>query len=277
MIAFGEHLMRSRTILVTGCASGIGRDLVETLLDAGHRVLATDRVLPPLEHAAHAWPAVGPERLQLRALDVTDPLAWEAAVAAARQRFGGLDVLVSVAGVLVPGWAHELSDEAVDLQLDVNVKGVVHGVRAVVPGMIAQGHGHIVNVASLAALAPVSGLAVYCASKHAVRGFSLSVALELRRHDIAVTVVCPDAVQTPMLDVQRDVEAAAITFSGPRVLTVREVSEAIVRALDERPLELVLPRSRGWLAKLAELVPEAGRVLEPALRWQGRRRQRSGR
>src|SRR5262245_26017592 len=111
--------MGSRRILVTGCASGIGRDLAEVLLRAGHRVLATDRVLPPLEEAARGWPAVGPERLQLRALDVTDPLAWEAAVAAARRRIGGLDVLVSVAGVLVPGWTHELTDEAVDLQLDV--------------------------------------------------------------------------------------------------------------------------------------------------------------
>lgn len=263
----------SQRILVTGCASGIGRDLAEVLLSAGHRVLATDRKLPPLEQAAREWPA-SPERLQLRALDVTDPLAWEAAVAAARRCFGGLDVLVCVAGVLVPGWAHELTDEAVDLQLDVNVKGVVHGARAVVPEMIAQGRGHIVNVASLAALAPVPGLAVYCASKHAVRGFSLSMALELRAHGIAVTVVCPDAVQTPMLDVQRDVEAAAMTFSGPRVLTVREVSEAIVRALDERPLELLLPPSRGWLAKLAELAPQTGRVLEPLLRWQGRRKQR---
>jgi 3-oxoacyl-[acyl-carrier protein] reductase len=267
--------MRSRRILVTGCASGIGRALTGVLLQAGHRVLATDRVLPPLQEAARGWPAA-PDRTLLRALDVTDPLAWTAAVAAAHEGFGGLDVLINVAGVLVPGWAHELTDDAVDLQLDVNVKGVVHGVRAVVLGMIAQGHGHIVNVASLAALAPVPGLAVYCASKHAVRGYSLSVALELRRHGIAVTVVCPDAVQTPMLDVQRDVEAAAMTFSGPRVLTVREVSDAIVRALDDRPLELSLPPSRGWLAKLAELAPEAGRVLEPVLRWQGRRRQRRG-
>lgn len=273
----GPMTMQSRRILVTGCASGIGRALAGALLLAGHRVLATDRTLPPLEQAAREWPTSSPAQLQLRALDVTDPVAWEAAVAAARQRLGGLDVLVSVAGVLVPGWAHELSDDAVDLQLDVNIKGVVHGVRAVTPGMLAQGHGHIVNVASLAALAPVPGLAVYCASKHAVRGFSLSVALELRKHGIAVTVVCPDAVQTPMLEVQRDVEAAAMTFSGPRVLTVREVSEAIVRALDERPLELLLPPSRGWLAKLAELAPEAGRVLEPVLRWQGRWRQRSTR
>lgn len=270
--------MTAQRILVTGCASGIGRELVQVLLAAGHRVLATDRLLPPLRQAAQGWAAtLAPEQLQLRALDVTDPLAWEAAVAAAQRCFGGLDVLVSVAGVLVPGWAHELTDDAVDLHLDVNVKGVVHGVRAVVPGMIAQGYGHIVNVASLAALAPVPGLALYCASKYAVRGYSLSVALELRRHGIAVTVVCPDAVQTPMLDVQRDVEAAAMTFSGPRVLTVREVSEAIVRALDERPLELLLPPSRGWLAKLADLAPASGRVIEPLLRWQGRRRQRHGR
>lgn len=265
----------ARRILVTGCASGIGRDLAQVLLQAGHRVVATDRLLPPLEEAAQGWPAAA-DRLELRALDVTEPGAWQAAVAAAAERFGGLDVLVSVAGVLVPGWAHELTDAAVDLHLDVNVKGVVHGVRAVVPGMIAQGHGHIVNVASLAALAPVPGLALYCASKYAVRGYSLSVALELRRHGIAVTVVCPDAVQTPMLDVQRDVEAAAMTFSGPRVLTVREVSEAIVRALDERPLELLLPPSRGWLAKLADLAPGSGRVIEPVLRWQGRRRQQRG-
>jgi 3-oxoacyl-[acyl-carrier protein] reductase len=267
--------MSARRILVTGCASGIGRDLAQTLVNAGHRVLITDRVLGSLPEEVYSWiPSRSGERAQVRALDVTDPLAWEAAVAAARQCFGGLDVLVNVAGVLVPGWAHELTDEAVDLHVDVNVKGVVHGVRAVAPGMIAQGHGHIVNVASLAALAPVPGLSLYCATKYAVRGYSLSVALELRRHGVAVTVVCPDAVQTPMLDVQRDVEAAAMTFSGPRVLTVREVSEAIVRAMEERPLEVLLPPSRGWLAKLADLVPSSGRVIEPVLRWQGRRKQR---
>lgn len=263
--------MSPRRLLVTGCGSGIGRDLVGVLVEAGHRVLATDLDERALADSAQRWPA---EQVECRRLDVTDPLAWEAAVAAAQRCFGGLDGLVNVAGVLVPGWAHELSDGAVDLHLDVNVKGVVHGVRAVVPGMIAQGRGHIVNVASLAGLAPVPGLALYAASKYAVRGYSLSVALELRRHGIAVTVVCPDAVQTPMLDLQRRVDAAAMTFSGSRVLTVREVSEAILRALDERPLELLLPPSRGWLAKLADLVPASGRALAPLLRWQGRRKQR---
>lgn len=260
----------SRRILITGCASGIGRELAGTLLRAGHRVLATDRAAEALRDAAREWPAGA----EVRTLDVTDRVAWEAAVSAAERCFGGLDVLINVAGVLVPGWAHEIPEEAVDPHLDVNVKGVVHGVRAVVPGMIERGGGHIVNVASLAALAPVPGLALYAASKHAVRGYSLSVALELRRHGIAVTVVCPDAVQTPMLDLQRDREEAAITFSGPRALTTAEVAEAIGRALDQRPLELLLPPSRGWMARVANLAPASGRLLEPLLRWQGRRRQR---
>ncbi|MCA9656112.1 MAG: SDR family oxidoreductase [Myxococcales bacterium] len=263
--------MNDRRILITGCASGIGRDLSRTLVAAGQRVMATDLDPERLAETAAGWSSA---RTRVRRLDVTDPEQWQDAIEAAEEAFGGLDVLVNVAGALVPGWSHELSDAAVDLQIDVNLKGVVHGTRAVTPGMMARGGGQVINVASLAALAPVSGLAVYCATKYAVRGYSLSVAMELRAHGIAVTVVCPDAVQTPMLDVQRDVEAAAMTFSGPRVLTAHEVSEAIVRAMDERPLEVLLPPSRGWLAKLADLAPLSGRVLEPVLRWQGRRRQR---
>lgn len=263
--------MNQTRALITGCASGIGRDLAQTLLDAGHRVLATDLDEDRLSEAARDWP---PSRARTRRLDVTDPAQWQSAVEAAEDELGGLDVLMNVAGALIPGWHHELTDAAVDLHVDVNLKGVIHGTRAVTPGMMSRGRGHVINVASLAALAPVPGLAIYCATKYAVRGYSLSVAAELRRHGVAVTVVCPDAVQTPMLDIQRDVEASSMTFSGPRVLQPREVSEAIVDAMRQRPLEVLLPRSRGWLAKLADLAPASGRLLEPVLRWQGRRKQR---
>lgn len=262
-------MSHARNILVTGAASGIGRALVGQLVDAGHHVVATDRDRAGLERAAEAWPGV-----EVRGLDVTCPLAWEAAVAAMRRCFGPVDVLVNVAGVLVPGWAHEIPQEAVDAHVDVNLKGVVHGMRAVIPDMIERRAGHVVNVASLAALAPVSGLALYAATKYAVRGYSLSVAQELRRHGVAVTVVCPDAVDTPMLDVQRGVAAAELTFSGPRVLTPPQVGRAIVRALERRPLEVWLPGSRGWMARMADLLPGSARLLDPLLRWQGRRNQR---
>lgn len=259
-------------ILVTGCASGIGRNLAQTLVDAGHQVMATDRDEAPLAALASRWPG---ERACVRRLDVTRPDDWSAAVSEAAEIFGGLDALINVAGVLIPGWAHELPEHAIDLHVDVNLKGVMYGMRAVLPGMIERGDGHIVNVASLAALAPVPGLAMYCATKYAVRGYSLSMALELADRGVAVSVICPDAVATPMLDVQRDVEAAAMTFSGPRELSPQDVSDAIVKALADRPLEVLLPPSRGWMAKAADLAPVSGKVLGPLLRWQGRRRQRS--
>jgi 3-oxoacyl-[acyl-carrier protein] reductase len=261
------------TFLVTGAASGIGRALADAIVLRGDRLLATDRDLAGLTaHAEQAhWPS---DRVLVRRLDVTDAIAWDAAVAAADRHLGGVDVLCNVAGYLLPGWVHEVDAEAVDRHFDVNVKGVVHGMSAVLPSMLLRGRGHIVNVASLAALAPVPGIALYSASKFAVRAYSLAAAQELRGKGIAVTVVCPDAVRTPMLDLQRDYEQAALTFSG-RVLEPGEVVDAILgEVIANRPLEVFLPRHRGWLARVGDLWPRGALALAPVLRRRGRSRQR---
>jgi 3-oxoacyl-[acyl-carrier protein] reductase len=140
--------------------------------------------------------------------------------------------------------------------------------------MVGRGGGHIINIASLAALAPVPGIALYSASKYAVRGFSLAAAQELRPHGVAVTVICPDAVDTPMLDRQIDQDAAAMSFSGARFLTVDDVSAAVLgRALPKRPLEIHLPRSRALLARIADLFPRTALWLRPTLERRGRARQ----
>lgn len=264
----------TRTFLVTGAGSGIGLDLADALVDAGHRVVATDILTEALQrHAdAHRWPE---DRVLIRRLDVTDALEWDALVAATRQRFGRLDVLCNVAGFLMPGWVHEVDEAAVQHQIDVNFKGVVLGMRATAPGLIEQGGGHIINVASMAALAPIQGIALYCATKYAVRGYSLAAAQELRDKKVAVTVVCPDAVRTPMLELQRDYDEAAMTFSGPRVLEPREVTQGILAALERRPLEVFLPPQRGWLARFADVFPETAFVIAPWMRRRGAKRQRN--
>jgi 3-oxoacyl-[acyl-carrier protein] reductase len=174
-------------------------------------------------------------------------------------RFGQLDTLLNVAGFLRPGYVHDVSPELFDMHIDVNVKGAMYGTRAAARQMIRQGHGHIVNVASIAGIFHVPGLSAYCASKHAVRGFSLSVAHELSRHGVAVTVFCPDAVETPMLTAQESYPEAAMTFGSRRPLTLAEVEAALLEALAERPLEVVLdvPLSfRAIGAKLANFFPK---------------------
>ena len=146
--------------------------------------------------------------------------------------------------------------ESVALQIDVNAKGVILGTQAAAAVDGSPRAGRIINIASMAALAPIPGIAVYSASKFAVRGFSLAAAQELEIHGVHVTVVCPDAVDTPMIDHQLAHAGGAMTFSAPRILSVEEVAHAISGLLNGKPrLELLLPRSRGWLAKLSNFFP----------------------
>jgi 3-oxoacyl-[acyl-carrier protein] reductase len=260
--------------LVTGCASGIGRAVTGQLARRGHRVLATDVNEQLLAEAAKEddWTHA---RVVCRRLDVRDLQHWKVAIEEIESRWGRLDALLNVAGFLEPGWVHEFDPAAVAKHFDINVKGLILGSRLAAERMVKQGSGHIVNVASMAAFAPVPGLSLYSASKYAVRAFSLAAAIELREHGVAVTVVCPDAVATPMLDRQEDYREAAVTFTAPRVLSAEEVAREIVGpVLSKRPLEVAMPKRRKWLAKTADLVPEIGAIVRPWFERQGRARQR---
>lgn len=260
--------------LVTGAASGIGLAVARTLLERGQRVLATDLDLAALESVAASWPAGG----HLMRLDVTSAGDWQQALEFATARFGGLDVLYNIAGFLTPGWVHEFDVRDIDRHLSVNVKGVMLGTRIAAEHMVPRGRGHIVNVASMAAYAPVPGLSLYSASKYAVRAFSLAAATELRPRGVAVSVLCPDAVATPMLDKQTDYDEASLTFSAPRILSAAEVAEVLTGAiLRDRPLELALPRGRKWLARAADLVPEAAEWMRPMIERAGRARRKAHR
>jgi len=262
-----------RVMIVTGAASGIGRQLAIVLAGRGHRLIAADLDFPTLEARAadSGWSA---DHVRLHRLDVRDPVAWTATVDLAIRTWGRLDVLLNVAGVLRPSSVHTVPAGDVDFHLDVNAKGVIHGTRAAAARMVSQGQGHIVNMASLAAHCPVPGLALYAASKFAVRGFSLSAAYELAPLGVAVSVVCPDAVATPMLDLQLGYPEAALTFSGGPALTVEDVARAIVdRVLTRKPIEVILPPSRGLVARGVGLFPALARRLGPLFQARGRARQ----
>lgn len=257
-------------VVVTGAASGIGRALCTALAARGKRVVATDVTQDGLAaaRAAERWPD---SSVMTAYLDVTNEGDWEAALDQTEARFGGFDVLCNVAGVLVPGFVTDLRGADCDKQLAVNVRGTVLGTSAAARRLVAaKNPGHVVNFGSLASLSPVPGLSLYCASKWAVRGFSLSVAVELEPHGVAVSLVCPDAVETPMLDLQRDRPEAALTFSGNRPLTVDEVVRVVLdEVLPKRPLEVTIPTSRGLLARAGGIAPAIAQKLYPMLKKKG--------
>jgi 3-oxoacyl-[acyl-carrier protein] reductase len=258
---------------VTGAASGIGKAVVARLLAQGWRVTATDRAKPVLAENATSWPS---DRVRCLELDVRHAADWRNALDAAEQALGPLDALFNIAGVLRPGWVSETADDAVDLHVDVNLKGTMHGTQQAAAKMVARGKGHIVNVASMAALAPVPGLAHYAASKFGVRAFSVAAALELRPKGVAVSVVCPDAVATPMFDLQKSRAEAALTFSGGAVATADGVARWIVdEVLRYRPFVAARPWHRALLARLGDWLPQATGWLEPLLRRRGLRKQQA--
>jgi 3-oxoacyl-[acyl-carrier protein] reductase len=265
--------MQAQVMVLTGCASGIGRHLTGALSSRGHHVVATDLDEAALAREAESrgWDRA---RVELRRLDVRREQDWEAALDAAESTFGRLDVLMNIAGFLHPAYVADIAMRDLDLHFDVNAKGVVLGTRAAARRMIPRRAGHIINIGSLASLSPVPGLSLYCASKFAVRGFTLAAAAELREHGVAVTLIMPDAVDTAMLDKQVGYKEAAMTFSGPKPLTVEDIERLIVETvLPGRPIEAAIPASRAFLARMANAAPGVLLGLAPLFVKRGAERQ----
>lgn len=254
--------MTQKIFWITGAASGLGQALTTAALKAGHSVFASDITLEALEltATAQAWPR---DRLLLGALDVRNPTDWDNAEKLFLQRWSRLDVMINNAGILLSGPLSTVRDNDVHRMLDINVKGVMFGSQRAAALMLKQGHGHIVNMGSMSSLAPVPGIGLYSASKFAVRGYSLALAMELKESGIAVTCVCPDGINTPMLKAEAKSKDAALIFSGGRILTTEEVRDAILGPiLEKRPMEYILPDARGWMAKASSVAPEtSSRIL----------------
>ncbi len=262
-----------RVVIITGASSGLGQHLVGVFLKKGFRVAASARNMDLLRQKAEEekWPK---NNLLLLRLDVTSESDWSDAVSDVLYKWKKIDILLNVSGYLQAGRVHEQNEEEIHKHIDTNVKGVMLGCRLLVRQMIQQRSGHIINIASTAALSPISGLALYSASKFAVRAFSIALAKEVKPLGVRVSVLCPDAIETPMLRKQENSPSAALTFSGGKILTVNNVSDTILKQfLDKKKVEYGLPKKRVFMAKVSNIFPESFEWVERYLRYKGRRIQ----
>jgi NAD(P)-dependent dehydrogenase (short-subunit alcohol dehydrogenase family) len=186
------------TAIVTGGGSGIGRALVHALTRSGESVWCADVDGAAAERAAGTAP--GPGGATPATVDVTSAAAVQGLVDDVVARAGRLDLMFNNAGITFGGETEELTLAQWDAIIDVNVRGVVHGVAAAYPVMIRQGHGQIVNTASMGGLMAAGLITSYVMTKHAVVGLSLALRSEAAAKGVGVTVVCPSAVETPILD-----------------------------------------------------------------------------
>jgi NAD(P)-dependent dehydrogenase (short-subunit alcohol dehydrogenase family) len=253
---------RGAVAIVTGGASGIGRALGEALARRGARVVLADRQIDVAREVAAGVVAAG-GHASAAEVDVTDFAATERLIKSTFESEGRLDYLFNNAGVGVVGEArsYELDDWA--RVLDVNLRGVIHGVQAAYPIMLRQGFGHIVNTASAAGLFPSPLVVSYVAAKHAVVGLSTALRIEAAAASVRVSVLCPGAVRTRaledggkfgkwMLPIGPDALKRMIELQHP--ITPGRLAESALRAVARNRSIIVIPwwtRTLWWLNRLS--------------------------
>jgi 3alpha(or 20beta)-hydroxysteroid dehydrogenase len=216
--------LAGKSVLITGGARGQGAAHGRRLAEEGAAVLLAD-VLDDLgDQHARALRTAGHD-VHFRHLDVTDPRQWDAAVQAAEERFGHLEVLVNNAGVVRVAPVVEESDDGWHTTMAVNATGVFYGMRAAIPAMRRNGRGSIVNVASIYGPVGAPGYVAYTASKGAVIAMTKVAALEHAPHRIRVNAICPGPVRTPMSEQEGDA-SVDITPLGRRA-EPEEISAAV--------------------------------------------------
>lgn len=258
--------LTGKVIIVSGAAGGIGQQLAARLSAVGAVVVATDVDEIALRKVATLT------RVETLLCDVRRSEDWEKVFAHAA-RLGPVYALINAVGVLKPGYIDTVTAKEIDFHIDINVKGVMLGSAIAAREFKRAGEGHIINIASLAGVAPIPGIGLYSASKFAVRGFTLALASELIGTGVFATVVCPDAVKTPMLDLQKDYPEAALTFSGAAPLAADDVAEAIVAVIGKNESEITLPLWRGLMAKAASAMPSLAPFMVETLRRAGLKNQ----
>ncbi len=210
-----------KVAIVTGAGRGIGRSIAEVFAEEGATVIATGR---------GASPAPFPEGVEYHQLDVADEQGWADVVADVIARHGHVDVLANNAGIIAYETLHELTLDDWNHVVAVNQTGTWLGMREVIPHMIAQGGGSIINISSIWGSVAVAGAHAYHATKGAVRNMSKSAAITYAKENVRVNSVHPGFIETPLTDAQAPEINDYVVSMTPmgRAGTPREIANGLV-------------------------------------------------
>ncbi len=254
--------------IITGAAGGIGSATARLLHAKGFIPVLADINKKGAERLASE---LGGDSLPV-ACDITSVASVKALVKKALQRFGRIDVLVNNAGIIFPGLFENAKHIEIRKQIDVNLLGPVCCAREVLPQMIRQGSGHIVTISSLAGIVPETYSSIYTATKFALRGWSLTLGLELRQRGIRVSAVFPDSVNTPMLRYEAAHGGSPLTFLNPPQ-SPETVARAVLTAIVKRRPEVCVPAGTGFFSRLIMAFPSMVMLLWPVLERQGAKKK----
>jgi serine 3-dehydrogenase len=223
--------LTDRCVLVTGASSGIGKSCAEAFAVKGCRLVLAARRKDRLEELATDLRRSNEVDILTAALDVRDRQAVDTWYSGLEPEWRGVDILVNNAGLsrgLSPLYEGEVDDW--EEMIDTNVKGLLYVTRAILPGMVARGHGHVINIGSIAGHEVYPGGNVYCATKHAVTAINRGLGIDTLGTGVRVSSVDPGMVETEfsLVRFRGDGERASAVYNGLEALSGEDVAEAVV-------------------------------------------------
>jgi len=261
--------LKDKVAVITGAAGGIGQAVARLFSQHEAILILTDIRRPGWEELGGSEND-GSAEVLFAEHNVRDPQSWQLLMDKILKIYGRLDILVNNAGVLHPCAAEELSLEQVQQQVGVNLLGTIYGCQAALRIMKSQQHGKIINVASLGGIVPMPWVAVYSATKYAIRGYSLSLYAELLDSPVQISVVCPDSVATPQLAYELTCDDAVMSFIG-KPMNPAHVARAILKVAVNDMSEMLIPTGMGVMARMGMAFPGIFFALFPFLRQIGKR------
>jgi short-subunit dehydrogenase len=247
-----SRVIAGQCALVTGAARGIGRATAEALAAEGVKVAVVDRDGPLAGSVAAELDRLGAP-VRAYTLDVRDAAEFAEVVRRVGQDLAPVDILVNNAGIMSLGGFIEQDPVLDERQIDVNLRGPIYGIRAVLPGMLARGRGHVVNIASVAGVVGVPFSVVYAATKHAVVGLTEALHNEYDDTGVSFSYVLPSIVET-------ELTSGTGRLAWPPAVRPEDVAQGVVRALRTGRVDVFVPR----IARIARVLPVVlpRRVLE---------------
>jgi NAD(P)-dependent dehydrogenase (short-subunit alcohol dehydrogenase family) len=251
---------KDKTVIVTGGGTGIGRETALLFAEEGANVVIIGRRIDKLRQVQKESRKLGPE-IDFLVNDISDEDRCKAIVEYVIEKYGHIDILINNAGILLPGSTHEISSLEWDKTFNVNVRGMWLMSKYVLPHLMEQRSGSIVNSSSVIGIKGFTGVAAYAASKGAVSELTKCMALEYADKGIRVNAICPGFVDTPLVSEgymsRVEDKEDAITYLNSlhplgRIATAKEIAHAVLFLCDENSAFItghLLPIDGGWNAK----------------------------
>lgn len=241
-----NHSLKNKVVIVTGGSGGIGSAMVNKLSDCGANVISVYHRNLPTDQTD--------ENVFCIQADLTRVDDWDKLLSFTLKKFEKIDVLINCAGILEPGNFSPIEESRLKKMIDINFVSVLIGIQNTLTIMKKQGFGHIINIGSLGGIVPMPYSAVYSATKFALRGFSFSLAEELKGTGVSLSLITPGSVVTKMLDYEAQADNSAMSFVSKPISPIK-VADAVLKIIHKPRVELIIPRSQSLGSKLLVFSP----------------------